>query len=109
MLLNFDEMIETANPGFKGGEGTFYTKIQDDGINKILMGRLPQNASIGMHTHIPDSEIMYFLEGEGTIIFDGDKLPVRAGQSHYCPKGHDHTLINTGSQDLKFFAVITRQ
>lgn len=109
MILNFDSMVESNNISFKGGEGTFFAKIEDDGANKILLGRLPKDASIGLHTHFNDSEIMYFLEGEGTVLFDGEKLPIRAGQSHYCPKGHDHSVINTGDQDLKFFAVVTRQ
>lgn len=109
MIINFDNIIETHNLNFKGGEKTFHVKAENDGINKIMMGRLDPGASIGMHTHYTDSEIIYFLEGEGTIIFDGDKLPVRAGISHYCPKGHDHSLINTSNNELKFFSVICQQ
>ena len=109
MIINFEEMVEENKIKFKDGEKVFHVKTENDGINKIMMGRLEPGASIGMHTHYNDSEIIYFLEGNGTVIFDGDKLPVRAGLSHYCPKGHDHSLINTGDVDLRFFAVVAQQ
>ncbi|MCQ2467013.1 MAG: cupin domain-containing protein [Clostridia bacterium] len=109
MIINFDNMSETHNLNFKGGEQTFHVKTENDGINKIMLGRLEPGASIGLHTHFNDSEIIYFIEGSGTVLFDGEKLPIRAGQSHYCPKGHDHSLINTGSSDLRFFATVVQQ
>lgn len=109
MIINFDEMAESINNNFKGGEKTFFAKIENDGINKIMKGRLPQGASIGMHTHYNDSEIIYILEGEGVVIFDGVEIPLRPGMAHYCPKGHDHSLINPNLPDLKFFAVVVTQ
>ena len=34
---------------------------------------------------------------------------VSAGGCHYCPKGHSHTMINNGKEDVIFFAVIPEQ
>lgn len=109
MILNFEEMTEMANKEFKGGKLTFYNKCYTDGINKIMTGRLEPGASIGLHTHYNESEVIYILEGEGTIIFDDDKLPLRPGLAHYCPKGHDHSLVNTSDETLRFFSVIATQ
>ncbi|MBO7452970.1 MAG: cupin domain-containing protein [Clostridiales bacterium] len=109
MIINFDEVPEIANKEFKGGKLTFYNKCEYDGINKIMMGRLEPGASIGLHTHYNDSEVIYFLEGHGTIIFDDDQYPVGPGLCHYCPKGHDHSLVNSGDEMLRFFSVIVAQ
>ena len=109
MIVNFDDMPEMPNPEFKGGKLTFYNKMYSDGINKMMTGRLEPGASIGLHTHYNDSEFIYILEGEGTILFDGDEIPLRPGMCHYCPKGHDHSLMNTGNLSLKFFSVIATQ
>lgn len=34
---------------------------------------------------------------------------VSAGGCHYCPKGHSHSMINKGEEDIIFFAVIPEQ
>ena len=34
---------------------------------------------------------------------------VSAGGCHYCPKGHTHSMINNGEEDVIFFAVIPEQ
>ena len=102
-------MIETPNKEFKGGKLTFYNKVMSDGINKIMLGRLEPGASIGLHTHYNESEVIYILEGEGTVIYDDDKFPLRPGVAHYCPKGHDHSVINDTDAPLRFFSVIANQ
>ena len=55
------------------------------------------------------SENIPFLSGKGTVLYDGEKLAVEAGQCHYCPKGHSHSLINDSDEDLVFFAVVPNQ
>ena len=39
----------------------------------------------------------------------GGQETLTAGDCHYCPKGHSHSLINGGGEDLVFFAVIPQQ
>ena len=81
-----------------------------DGTNRILHGILVPGASIGMHTHETNSEILFVLAGHGTLIEDGVSHPIHLGQCTYCPKGHTHSLINTSEeQDLEFYAVIPEQ
>ncbi len=106
MLINFEEIDESVMPEFKGGNKEFKAKIFQDNNNKILKGRLEPGASIGIHTHETNSEIIYILEGIGKTIFNDEYTQVESGDCHYCPKGEDHSLINTGKKDLVFFAVI---
>ena len=106
MIIDFKNEAPEVLPNFKGGEGDFIAKIHFDGKNKILHGTLPPHATIGLHTHEADSEIIYILRGRGAVLDDGALLPLEAGQCQYCPNGHSHSLINNSEEDLVFFAVV---
>ena len=100
MKLCFSQMEETPMPQFKGGEKTTYSRFVDGCV------RLEPGASIGLHTHTGNSEVMYILSGTGKAICDGVEERLGPGDCHYCPDGHAHTLINDGGADLVFFAVV---
>ena len=109
MLIDFAAMEENVLPHFKGGEKEIAARMHVDERNKIMRGRLIPGASIGLHTHDTGSEIIYILSGAGRVLYDGGVETVAAGQCHYCPKGHAHSLINDGPEDLLFFAVVPEQ
>jgi len=109
MLINFQDMEEDVIPHMRGGEKEFAVKSFADGKCKIMRGRLIPGASIGLHTHETNCEVIYVLSGEGKVLFDGQLHPVSAGSCSYCPKGGSHSLINDGGEDLIFFAVIPEQ
>lgn len=41
--------------------------------------------------------------------FKGGEERLSAGDFHYCPDGHEHSLINDGDSDLVFIAVVPAQ
>ncbi len=106
MLINFDEITENAVNNFKNGEKVFKHKAFSDENNKIMLGRLERGASIGLHTHENNSEIVYILEGKGKVLYDGEYINLQKGDCHYCPMGHEHSLINDKCDELVFFAVV---
>ncbi len=108
-MIDFHTLSETVLPQFNGGEGTFFAKIFNDGTNKILRGRLPKGASIGLHCHQTSSEVIFILSGEGKAILNGTEEKLVAGNCHYCPKGQSHALMNVGDEDLVFYAVVPQQ
>ena len=108
-MINFTTIPESPLPYFKGGEGTFFARFAGDVSCKILYGRLPAGATIGLHTHEDTAEIIFFLSGTGKMLLDGEIEPIAAGLCHYCPKGHEHCFINNGKRDLVFFAVVPQQ
>jgi len=67
---------------------------------------LPEGASIGYHTHDTETEIYYFLKGNGTVDDNGEKKPVSAGDAMHTGGGKGHAVYNTGTGDLEFMAVI---
>lgn len=105
--LNTAEM--KSFPNFKGGEGAMSAFMYFDGTNRILNARLTPGSSIGEHLHDSGSEIMFFTSGEGKAVCDGVEETLCAGVCHYCPKSSRHTVINTGNEDLCFYAVVAEQ
>ena len=106
MIINFKEMELMVIPNFNGGEKEFRANMYIDDNNKIVNGRLIPGASIGWHCHDTSSETILILSGSGKVIVEGGEEPVSAGTVHYCPKGAFHSLVNTGEEDLCFFAVV---
>ena len=109
MLIDFDAMEEQVIPRFLDGEGTFHARMRVDELGKIMRGCLEPGSSIGLHTHETSSEIIYILSGTGKVKYDDGEETVKAGQCHYCPRGHSHSLINDSDSPLEFFAVVPNQ
>ena len=110
MILDFPNLPMESFPAFKGGEKELSAQMFFDGVNRILHGILVPGASIGMHQHITDCEVLFIVAGHGTIIEDGVSSHVHLGQCVYCPKGHTHSLINSSEeQDLEFYAAVPQQ
>ena len=109
MLIRFDELARTVVPHMKGGEGEAQLQSVTDADNKIMRSVLTPGASIGLHTHETNCEVIYILSGTGKVLCDGAYEPLAPGACHYCPKGHAHSLINDSDGDLTFFAVVPEQ
>lgn len=109
MIIDFNNIEEKAFPAFKGGEKQLDAKMFFDGMNRIMRARLVPGASIGMHTHDAGSEIIFITEGRGCVIYDGERIALKASDVHYCPKGHTHSLINDSDAELRFSAVVPQQ
>ena len=106
MRIDFDAMEETIIPHMRGGEKEVAARMYTDELGKIMRGRLIPGASIGLHTHEDSSEIIYLLSGHGKVLCDGVYEDLAPGGCHYCPKGHTHSLINDGTEELCYLAVI---
>ena len=106
MKILFDQMNDTVLEHFNGGEGKFVAKMFNDGKSKILRGLLAPGCSIGMHTHVSNSEVIYVLSGSGKMLMDDGVEMLCAGDVHYCPQGHSHSFINEGEEDLIFLGVV---
>ncbi len=109
MLINFSNIDEAVNHCFKGGEKDTCMKKAEFGDSRVMRIRLVPGASIGLHTHEDNCEVFYFLSGHGKCLYDGQWEPAEPGTAHYCPKGHSHSLVNSGDEDLVLFAAVIAQ
>ena len=100
MKLDFNKLQEERIPEFKGGTGETIARMH---------GRLPAGSTIGYHRHETNSEIIFILDGAAKCLYDDGEEHLVKGECHYCPKGHSHSLINAGKEELVFFAVVPEQ
>lgn len=55
---------------------------------------------IGLHTQNSGDDLNYILSENGKAVCDGVEEALKPGVMHICPKGSQHTIINTGETDL---------
>jgi uncharacterized cupin superfamily protein len=70
----------------------------------------PGKRAFPFHNHRANEEVFLILEGTGELRFGEERRAIRAGDVIACPSGGPetaHQIINTGEQELKFFAVST--
>lgn len=108
MILDYSKIEETRIPKMREGLGELISKRFQDENCKILYGKLEPGSTIGFHTHETDSEAIYILSGTADILYDDGREVVEAGNCHYCPMGHSHSMRNLGTEDLIFFAVVPK-
>ena len=66
---------------------------------------LQPGQSVTPHHHNQMEEIYYILSGSGRMSVGDEKREVGAGDAIYVPRGHRHTLENTGTEPIKLLLV----
>ena len=106
MIIDFEKIKEEVIHNLKGGEGELDTRNFVDENNKIMLSKLKPGASSGYHVHEQNCEIVYIISGEGYFKYDNIIERINAGKVHYCPKGHGHSMVNDGRDDLVYLAIV---
>lgn len=106
MLINFNEMPERRFPGMNNGTGEMSAKMFMNEGGKIIPCCIHKGGSIGMHRQETGDDINYILSGTGKAIYDGVEETLVAGVCHICKKGSEHSIINTGEEDLVLLTVV---
>ncbi len=109
MIINFNEQEERTIPGMNGGTGTMSAKMFMSDKGKIIPTRIHPGGSIGMHRQESGDDINYILSGKGKAICDGVEEVLEAGVCHICPQGSEHSIINTGEEDLVMLTVVVHR
>jgi mannose-6-phosphate isomerase-like protein (cupin superfamily) len=66
---------------------------------------LPPGAAVGRHHHVETEEVYYILKGTGRMTVGPDSREVEPGDAIFIPRGHTHTLENTGSEPMTILLV----
>lgn len=109
MLINFNEMSARTVPGMNGGTGEMSAKMYIGEKGKIISCKIHTGGSIGSHTHSTSDDINYVISGTGKAICNGVEEELTAGVCHVCPKGSEHSIINTGDDDLILITIVVKQ
>lgn len=67
---------------------------------------LEKGSSIGLHEHINDFEVYYILSGTGLVQEKDSKHLVSQGDVVYTTHKEQHSLFNTGEDNLEIIAVV---
>ncbi len=109
MLINFNEIPERRFPGMNNGTGEISARMFMDKQGKIIPCRIHKGGSIGLHCHETSDDINYVISGDGKAICDGAEETLSAGVCHICKKGSEHSIINTGDNDLVILTVVVER
>ncbi|MBR6467573.1 MAG: cupin domain-containing protein, partial [Desulfovibrio sp.] len=60
----------------------------------------------GRHTHKGDFEVYYVLKGEAAYDDNGTMTTLKAGDVAVCQDGESHSVLNEGSGDFEFIALV---
>lgn len=109
MLIDFNKQQEKKMPGMNGGTGEMSAKMFMDGNGKIIPCKIHVGGSIGMHSHPTSDDINFIIAGEGKAICDGKEERLVQGNCHVCKKGSEHSIVNTGNEDLVMLTVVVER
>ena len=74
-------------------------------IDTLARATLAPGAEVGYHLHETDSELYYFLRGEGEYTEGDVHCRVGEGDATYTPVGGGHGIRNVGDGELEFIAL----
>lgn len=73
--------------------------------SQLVLMSLKVNEDIGEETHEAVDQILFFVEGKGQAILNGQSHDFTAGDVSFVPAGTKHNFINTGTANLKLYTV----
>jgi mannose-6-phosphate isomerase-like protein (cupin superfamily) len=111
MLITHEQMRREERSQMRGGTGTtaLYHALEAEPVHHMrLLGEicLPPGASIGSHAHEGEREYFFFHQGRGRVNDNGVEKTVKPGDIMVTGEGASHSVSNTGSEELAFFAII---
>ena len=112
MVRRENQMDRDVRQGMRDGQGEVeilhFFKSDELKGNARLMARITLNkdCSIGPHEHHDEEEIFYIIKGTGTVIDNGEEIPVGPGDAVLTGGGTSHSIRNDGEAPLQLVAVI---
>ena len=109
MLIDFNNIAPMTIPGMNGGTGTMTAQMYNDDAYRIIPTTIHLGGSIGKHVQESGDDLNYILSGTGKAICDGVEELLAPGVMHICPKASQHSIINTGKEDLVMLTVVVKK
>lgn len=111
MILTSSNYNVHVRSNLKGGDGdvkvTEYMPGEDMVNCRLLCEQLiPVGGSIGLHTHIKETEFYIITQGKGRVVEENGESEVSEGDVVVTTDGESHSIFNIGDTDLKMTAII---
>ena len=112
MITRSEEQSHSIREFMRGGkkyvEHTLLSAQLPERVRIFNILTLIPGASIGYHVHEGETELFYFIEGNGRVQDDEAFFDISAGDSMATFSGHGHGVENTGDTNLVILAVIVK-
>ena len=109
MRINFNDIDSMTVPGMNTDTGTMSARMYNDDSYRIIPTAIHPGGSIGPHKQESGDDMNYIISGTGKAICDGAEEELRPGVMHICPKGLEHSIINTGEEDLVMLTIVVKK
>ena len=109
MRIDFNMLESMTIPGMNNGTGTMSARMYNDDSYRIISTSIHPGGSIGTHKQESGDDINYIISGTGKAFCDGTEEALRPGVMHICPKGSEHSVINTGEEDLVMLTIVVKK
>jgi len=113
MIKKPEQFTYTEYHDFHGGKGPLkcYNLFdpEEQANKKVRFNAkivLEPGCSVGLHPHEKDEEIIYVLDGDLTILEDGNEYIASAGDAAICGGGHKHGVRNDSDRAVTYLAFI---
>ena len=109
MLIDFKKIDSMTFPGMNNGTGMMSARMYNDDSYRIIPTSIHPGGSIGTHKQESGDDMNYIISGTGKAICDGVEETLKQGVMHICPKGSEHSIINTGKEDLVMLTIVVKK
>jgi quercetin dioxygenase-like cupin family protein len=109
MFIDFNELQKMTIPGINNGTGKMTCWMFNDDKYRIISTRIHRGGSIGRHTQDSGDDLNYIIFGSGKAICNGKEEDLKTGVMHICPQGSEHSIINTGYDDLVMLTIVVKR
>ena len=111
MKLSFDNIPKEKVENMRGGLGAVYLQKltpTPEHTKMYALITIPSGASIGVHTHTDDEEVITCIKGNGKLIIDGKENEFKPFDISLCKSGRNHSVLNDSEDDLVLLAVVNK-
>ena len=109
MRIDFNEIDSVTFPGMNNGTGMMSARMYNDESYRIIPTVIHPGGSIGTHKQETGDDMNYIISGKGKAFCDGVEEDLRPGVMHICPQGSEHSIINTGEEDLVMLTIVVKK
>jgi quercetin dioxygenase-like cupin family protein len=110
-LAHFSQVeLQPVNIEGAAGASIRWLIAQKDGAPNfaLRMFEVEPGGHTPYHKHAWEHEV-YCLEGEGTLIFEGNEYPFKANDTIYIDPEKMHQFKNAGNSKMKFLCIIPHE
>lgn len=109
MQIDFNKIDSVTFPGMNNGTGTMSARMYNDDSYRIIPTEIHPGGNIGTHKQESGDDLNYIISGTGKAICNGVEEELKPGVIHICPRGVEHSIVNTGEEDLVMLTIVVKK